>query len=341
MTKLKAALQNSWKSSVNDCAISGGWNSDGEALVVSDASGGVHVFHATSGEIIWSQAQVHDIGGLSTAMHPLENTFVTTGQDSRVLIWDTYKKNIKKEIKLDQGWVEHIAWSQDGKWLAASCSRKVYIYNYNGNEVWRSDEHNSTVSQIAWSNKNELATACYGKVTIFNGISGKQKQKLEWKGSLISMVISPNGEIVVCGSQDNSVHFWRRFKGEDSMMSGYPLKPASLSFDASGTCLATGGDVDITIWSFKENGPEGTTPLCLKQHNHPITSLAFSNQGLNLASGARDGSVVLWVLSEDQEEGHLSETYLKDAVSKLYWHPNDKALAGLDRQGGVTVWKIP
>ena len=43
--------------------------------------------------------------------------------------------------------------------------------------------------------------------------------------------------------------------------------------------------------------------------------------------------------SENKESG-LSETSVSDSVSKLYWRQDDKALAGLDRQGGVTVWRV-
>ena len=46
---------------------------------------------------------------------------------------------------------------------------------------------------------NFFATTCYGRVSFFDGMSGKNKQKLEWKGSMVSMVLSPNSDIVVCG----------------------------------------------------------------------------------------------------------------------------------------------
>ena len=65
-------------------------------------------------------------------------------------------------------------------------------------------------------------TTCYGCVTFFDIPSGEVLQKFEWKGSLISLELSPDGDVVACGSQDNSIHFWRRSTGEDSMMSGYP-----------------------------------------------------------------------------------------------------------------------
>ena len=78
-------------------------------------------------------------------------------------------------------------------------------------------------------------------MTFFNGSTVELRQKLEWQGSLVSMVFSSDGDIVAYGSQDNTVHFWRRSTKQDSMMSGYPAKPSALAFDDTGTLLATGG----------------------------------------------------------------------------------------------------
>jgi hypothetical protein len=73
------------------------------------------------------------------------------------------------------------------------------------------DDHPSTVSAIAWSGVEELATACYGRVTFSDAKSpGRSARRLEWKGSLGVSGAEPHGDIVACGSQDNSVHFWRR-----------------------------------------------------------------------------------------------------------------------------------
>ena len=339
-TQPQKILRNGWNTFVNDYAISGGWSFNGEALIICDAAGGVYIFDGTSGEIIWSQEQVHKGGILSAAIHPVNDRFVTGGQDGKIIIWSTYQKKKVNIIDLGDGWIENLSWSHDGEILAISRSRTVYVYTKDGYELWRSDNHNSTVSNLAWSIDKELATTCYGRVSFFDGMSGKIKQKLEWKGSLVSMVLSPNSDIVVCGSQDNTIHFWRRSTEQDSMMSGYPLKPSALSFDETGTYLATGGSEEVTIWSFKGNGPEGTSPLSLKLHTKPITTLAFANRGMNLASGSRDGTVVLWDLKSENEEFGLSETSVSDSVSKLYWRPDDKALAGLDRQGGVRVWRV-
>ena len=256
----KGVLRRGWSASVGDYAIAGGWSLHGEALVVGDAAGGVYAFDGKSGASAWARQEAHDGGVLAMAIHPSGTGFATAGQDGRVLVWGVAEGQVEQAIDVGSDWVENVAWSPDGQWLAASCSRQVRAYGADGGEVWRSDDHPSTVSAVAWSSAGELATACYGRVTFFDASTGERRQKLEWKGSLVSMVLSPDGEIVACGSQDNSVHFWRRSTEQDAMMSGYPGKPSALAFDDAGTLLATGGGDDVTVWSFEGGGPEGTRP---------------------------------------------------------------------------------
>ncbi|MEL6178104.1 MAG: hypothetical protein AAFS10_04080, partial [Myxococcota bacterium] len=160
------------------------------------------------------------------------------------------------------------------------------------------------------------------------------------KGSLVSMVLSPNRDIVVCGSQDNSVHFWRRSTGQDSMMSGYPSKPSALAFDETGVLLATSGGDAVTVWSFQGLGPEGTRPGVLHGHTQLVTTLAFAPHSRRLASGGRDGVVVVWMLESDGEGGPVGAAPVDDVVAELYWRPDGRALAALDAGGGVTVWRV-
>ena len=154
------------------------------------------------------------------------------------------------------------------------------------------------------------------------------------------MVLSPDGDIVACGSQDNSVHFWRRSTGQDSMMAGYPGKPSALSFDRTGTLLATSGGKDATIWSFQGAGPEGTRPGVLEFHTLPITSLTFSPDRMRLASGARDGSVAVWTLEHDGTGHAVGGVGLTSRISGLVWRPDGLALAILEASGNVTVCRV-
>ena len=333
-------LHRGWFAEVGDYAIAGGWSLRGEALVAGDAEGGVYAFDGNSGATVWERRGVHDGGVLSMAIHPGGSAFATAGQDGRVLIWDAAEGRVSRAIDVGGDWVEKVAWSPDGQRLAASCSRRVHAYGADGAEVWRSDDHPSTVSAIAWSGAGELATACYGRVTFFEAATGELRQKMEWQGSLVSMVLSPDGGIVACGSQDNSVHFWRRSTERDSEMFGYPAKPSALAFDDTNTLLATGGGEAVTVWSFRGKGPEGTKPGVLKFHVQPITTLAFAPGAMRLASGGRDGAVVVWSLQRNGKGGPVGAEDVGASVAELYWRPDGGALAALDSHGGVTVWRI-
>ena len=334
-------LRRGWSATVDDYAIAGGWTRRGEALVVADAAGGVHSFDGKSGASAWAGHVAHDGGVLAMAIHPSENTFATAGQDGRILVWGAAEGQVQQAIDVGRGWVENVAWSPNGRWLAASCSRQVRAYDADCKEVWHTDDHPSTVSAISWSRAGELATACYGRVAFFEASTGELRQKLEWKGSLVSMALSPDGDVVACGSQDNSVHFWRRSTADDSMMSGYTGKPSALAFDDTGTLLATGGGESVTVWSFHGGGPEGTRPGFLNLHIEPVTTLTFAaGRKLRLASGGRDGGVVVWSLRRNGEGGPIGAAAVAGVVSELYWRPDGRALAALDARGGVTVWRV-
>jgi len=328
-----------WSALVGDYAIAGGWTRRGKALLVGDAAGGVYAFDGRSGATIWSQEAAHEDGMLAMSVHPGGTSIATAGQDGRVLLWSAADGRVSQSISLSS-WVESVEWSPDGTLLAVSCSRKVYVYSADGAPVWCSDDHPSTVSAISWTPEGDLATACYGRVAFFEGSTGALRQKLEWKGSLVSMVLSPDGGIVACGSQDNSVHFWRRATGDDSMMSGYPGKPSALAFDSTSTLLATGGGQTVLVWSFQGSGPEGTSPGALELHAERITTLAFASRGMRLASGGREGAVVVWSLQANGEGGPVGAAVMADAVSEVLWRPDGDALAALDAQGYVTTWRV-
>lgn len=334
----KGVLREGWSAEVGDYAIAGGWIRGGNALVVADSSGGIYCFEGKSGRDLWQGT--HEDGVMAMAVHPDGSAFATAGQDGRVLIWSAQEGRVSEAIELGSGWVENVAWSSDGERLAASLSRRVHVFGVNGEAAWQSEDHPSTVSAIAWSGDRELATACYGRVAFFDVSSAELRQKLEWKGSLVSMALSPDGDVVACGSQDNTVHFWRRSSGKDSMMSGYPGKPSALAFDDTGTLLATGGGEAVLVWSFQGDGPEGTRPGVLQLHVKPLTTLAFARRGMRLASGARDGAVVVWGLENDGQGGAVGAAIVGEVIAGLAWRPDGRSLAALDARGGVTVWRV-
>ena len=274
--KSHGVLQNGFFATVNDYPIAGGWGLKGKFFAVGDASGSIHAFDGTSGQEVWKNPQAHLGGILSMSVSSNGKRLASVGQDGQLALWDFADGQMQHRTEIASGWVEHVAWSKSSNHLAVSSGRILTILSSSGEKIWSSGNHPSTVSALGWVTDQEISTACYGRVTFFNSSSGQENERLEWQGSLVSLALSPDGNVVACGSQDKSVHFWRRSNGQDSMMSGYPWKPSELAFSHDGLLLATGGGEDVTIWSFDENGPEGTIPGVLEFHKAPISSLAFS-----------------------------------------------------------------
>ena len=259
---------------------------------------------------------------LAMNIHPDGKTFVSAGQDGFISLNNTQNGKIIETIEIGQQWVEHVVWSPDGRWLGVTNAREVIVLNQveKNNGVVISMQ----VRLISWSNINELAVACYGKVTIYDILAGNTQQQLEWKGSLISMVLSPDGDIVACGSQDNTVHFWRRSTGHDSMMRGYP-KPANLTFDSNGCNWRIGNSNSLL-----KTGPEGTAPGELELHERPITCLSFAPKGTRLASGSKDGSNAVWFLNDDGN-GDVIGTKMNAPISNITWRPDGRGTSSYQR----------
>lgn len=329
-------LEDRWRAQVDEYATALVWADHGRTLFVGDAGGGVSAFAAAQGALIWSHKKAHENGVLALDVHP--NGLVSTGQDGTARLWDPQSGQARATIVADAPWVEHARWSPDGRRLALAAGRHITLHGPDGALLGRLPAQESTVSALAWTSPQELASACYGGATFWAQPQGVATQTLRWTGSLISMALSPNGQIVACGSQDNSVHFWRRKTGRDSEMTGYPARPTALAFDARGELLATGGGEAITVWSFAGGGPEGSEPGLLELHTGRITTLRFVHRGARLASGGRDGAVVVWEVDRRGQGKPMGAALLAGVVEALAWQPGDEALAAIDAGGVVALW---
>jgi WD40 repeat protein len=197
----------------------------------------------------------------------------------------------------------------------------------------------SSVAGIGWHpDGSAVAAASYGGLYICPTGAAAKIRHLRWKGSLLSVAWSPNGHIIASSSQDCSVHFWRLNTGKDSAMSGYPLKPKALAWDAASTLLATSGHATITLWQFRGKGPEGSKPIQLEYHAAPCTQLAFQPTGTLLASGGQDSAVAIW----DPLRAHsaLRVAYLDDEVTALAWQPQGQRILAGDARGSLTCWEL-
>src|SRR5262249_24713691 len=79
----------------------------------------------------------------------------------------------------------------------------------------------------------------------------------------------------------------------------------------------------------------------LRGHKGSIMSIAFSPNGKLLASGSRDGTVILWDVATGKSVKRLEGDRVPlDGIMLVAFSPDGKSLAAAGWHGTVTIWEI-
>ena len=123
-----------------------------------------------------------------------------------------------------------------------------------------------------------------------------------WKGSHVSVTVSPDGRFAVTAMQESALHGWRLSDHANMRMSGYPSRVRSLAWSGDGAWLATSGADACVIWPFRDkDGPMNKAPRECAVREAKVSRVAFNPKSLLLAIGYEDGWVLLCRLADGVE----------------------------------------
>ena len=317
------------------------WSPRGDVLAVAGDHGAVELIDPGTCAVR-QRISAHDGPVQSMAWHPQRDALLTTGQDGAARLWESPFDTARELIARSTIWVDHACWSASGDRAAVTLGARAHVLSEDGVTAV-TEPVTSTIAALAFTPSGKsLGAACYGGVQLFDPATGRPTRKLEWKGSMLSIMFAPDGSTVACGCQDHSVHFWRIASGKDAQMCGYPAKPRDLSFSHDGRWLATGGDATISLWPFDRRGPEGRTPVQLEGHEAVVTAMAYAPLVELLLSGARDGTVALW--APPKLTAPLALSRLTGKVTHVAWGADLAAQllrwAASDEHGRVLIGQL-
>lgn len=330
-------LEVAWEAGLEDHVVRAAWSPDGARLAAALISGPIVVFDCEGRRLL--DLPGHESGTLSLSWRADGSVLATGGQDSRARLWDAASGRLLHTLEAGKHWVEQVAFSPFRDVLATASGRTVRLWSGAGDLLVDYPPHPSTIADVQWQPSDlHFATAAYGQLATFGPESVEPAKRFAWKGSILTIAWSPDGNYVATGNQDASVHFWYRKTGRDLEMAGYPAKVRELSWDAKSRYLATGGAASVTVWDCSGKGPAGTRPIQLDGHeNRPIRALAFQRKGPFLASGGQEGRVCLWLPHKHTRLVRVSE--LPGELTQLAWAPDDRKLAAASSAGMLRVFR--
>lgn len=333
-----------WRVTLGDWIGALAVSPDGALVAAGSLAGDAVVVGARTGEVL-AKLDAHPLGVLALAWSPDGSTLAAGGQDGVVARYTRDGGRRAAPIVCD-GWVADLAWCpttpESGGSLAIAAGKAVVVADGNG-RVERSDDVASTVTAVAWSpDGRRVGGTSYGSLSWYEPGSAPMTapvRQYRWKGSLLSLVVAPDGRWACAGAQDSTIQLWKLWSGDDLSMSGYPAKIEHLAFRTDSRWMASACLGEITVWDFGGRGPKGRRPAVAESHNRHVTALAFQPGGDLLASAAADGRVVLW--PSPTKEGHelrpVTDVDGGRVAASLAWLPSGDGLVSGWADGSVDL----
>jgi len=269
------------------------------------------------------QRVVVHAGGI-LAMAGDRKRVVTGGDDGKVMAVDAGGKASLVGEDAKHRWIDHVAVGPAGA-VAWSAGKSAFARTGTGEP--RTIEAPSTVGGLAFAPKGvRLAVAHYNGVSLWFPNAAAEPERLEWKGSHLSVSFSPDGRFLVTAMQEPMLHGWRVVDRKHMRMSGYAGKVRSLGWTADGKWLASSGSEQLILWPFQsKEGPMGKPPRMLAPYPARAVIVACHPSEAVIAVGYADG-LLLMVRVDDGAE-ILAQKPATAPVSALAWRADGRALA--------------
>lgn len=287
--------------------------------------------------------QAHDGAALCLALDIDGQGFVSGGDDGR-LMRSTAEGSTQELVHAPGRQIDVLAVSRLANARAVAIGREVRLLASSGKVSAQTSDHPSTVTGLAFDPKGKrLAASHYGGVSLWWTASlGSAPQRLDWRGSHISVTWSPDGAFLMTAMQECELHGWRLRGNEPMAMRGYAAKVRSVDWLARPQWLVTAGAECVIAWPFAGSGPQGKAPaeLC-KDFGSLVSRVAVHPKQPLVAAGFEDGCVAICSVTSGLDN-RVFRIRPPDGgrVTALVWSPDGLRLAVGTDAGALSLFDL-
>ena len=248
-----------------------------------------------------------------------------------------------QKLSISSRAIDTVAVNNTGEWLAFGISSygQLLVWEWQSERyILKQQGHLHSMTSMSYSPEGQyVATGGQdGKIKVWNTSSGFCFVTLkDHSASVNDLQFSPKGQVIVSASDDGTVRAFDmiRYRNFRTMTSPKPTQFSCVAVDPSGELVAAGSTTDFSVyvWSLQT----GKLLDVLDGHEGPVTSIKFSPQNPQLATGSWDASVKIWELYSGNNAAVESLGHSAD-VTALAYRPDGKQICTATLDGNLVFW---
>jgi len=277
----------------------------------------------------------------SIAFHPHRERWARGGRESHVAVWtlrdaegEIDLRRTGRETKSDRA----LAFSPDGRILVAAAADGLHLWNWQTTDPATRLSHNGEPRDLVAISPDGKYVAAAGEQPRLIEVWGRTPAGYRhlWKTDAQHcdhLAFSPRGNLLLAADwAGDEIAVYAPAAGQvEQRLAACQMR--ACEFSPNGRQLACTAKNDIVVWDWDAAQPL----LRLEAHLSTVMHVAYSPDGLQLASCGRDGRVIVW----DARTGERLRIMMghRSFPLQVAFVGNDRLLS-LSEDGGILVWHV-